>query len=93
MRVCVRVIYIFSTTLAANGQNTRLTMTLYLIEENGGVPLYGEMVRVERGQVKFSVEINDWTFCAETEDGPNPCGDNYVKTYFFSYFIKPFEYD
>ena len=52
--------------LTSNSVDTRLVVRVYFIEENGTIPHQGEMINVTRGDVKISVELQNWIFSIDT---------------------------
>lgn len=52
--------------LTTNSPDTRLVIRAYFIEENGVIPHQGEMINVTRGDVKISVELQNWVFAIDT---------------------------
>ena len=60
------IIFYFSLNLTTNSPDTRLVIRAYFIEENGVIPHQGEMINVTRGDVKISVELQNWVFAIDT---------------------------
>lgn len=52
--------------LPENSPTTRFVTRLYLIEESGTIPHQGQMVDVNRGDIKVSIEVYNWVFSVNT---------------------------
>ena len=56
--------------------NTRLTVKVYIFRDSGNVTMDNETIPVGRGDIKFSVDIENWRFCGDA--GLRPCSQNAI---------------